>query len=101
MPTKHEMNIMAIWLKSKRIAFEVTRFEMDKSIELRFIDYKHNCLLVSRKYSVQNVAMGYKSLELLVKKFEREEIYPILFDGVRIQLDHAVVTPNFRLIREN
>ena len=91
---------MSIWLKEMRIAFEVTRTEIDKSIELKLVDYKHNCLLVSKKYSDLNITMDHRELEKLVKKFEREEVYGILFEGAELRVG-GVKTPNFRLIREN
>ena len=100
MPTKSEEALMAIWLKEMRIAFEVTRTEIDKSIELKLIDYKHNCLLVSKKYFGLNLTMGYNELEKLVKKFEREDVYGILFEGAELRVDE-IRKPTFRLIREN
>lgn len=97
MPTKSEESCMSIWLRKMNIAFEVTRLEINDSLELKFVDYRNNCLLVSRRYvGFGGVKIGYKELQKLVKKFEVEEIYPILFDSPK-----ARVQPTFRLIREN
>jgi hypothetical protein len=100
MPTKNEESIMAVWLRENHIAFEVTRLDIDKSIELKLIDYKHNCLLVSKQYHELNIHMGHAELERLVKKFEREEIYSILFEDIKIR-DAGIAMPTTRLIRED
>jgi hypothetical protein len=98
MPTKREEMAMAAWLRRKRIAFEVTRLDIDKSIELNLTDYIHNCLIVSKVYRNLNPRMGLQELEALVKKFEQEEVYPILFDS---EDTRVTSTPVFRLIRED
>ena len=91
---------MAIWLREKRIAFEVTRLEINKTVELKLIDYKHNCLLVSKKYNVLDVRMSHRALEALVKRFEQEEVYGLLFEGAKLRVV-GIRKPTFRLIREN
>lgn len=100
MPTKSEESLMAVWLREKRIAFEVTRCDVDKSIELRLVDYKHNCLLVSKKYFGLSLTMGHSELSVLVMRFEREEVYCILFEGAEPRVG-GTGKPTFRLIREN
>ena len=100
MPTKSEEAVMAVWLREKRIAFEVTRHDVDKSIELKYIDYKHNCLLVSKRYFGLNIRMGHDELSELVKRFEQDEVYGLLFEGAELRVD-GVRKPTFRLIRED
>lgn len=101
MPTKIEEASMSVWLREMRIAFEVTRHEVDKTIELSLIDYKHQCLIARRTYEVtRDIGITYTELKDLVKKFEREEIYPILFEDEVKRVTKKVV-PMLRLIREN
>jgi hypothetical protein len=101
MPTKMEEASMSVWLREMRIAFEVTRHEVDKTIELSFIDYKHQCLIARRTYEITGgVSITYTELKELVKRFEREEIYPILFDDEVKKVTRKVV-PMLRLIRED
>ena len=90
---------MSQWLRKMHIAFEVTRHDQDNCIELKFIDYRNNCLLASKRYDMMTVRISPKELSELVKKFEREEIYPILFEEYRIVTKDLV--PTVRLIREN
>lgn len=100
MPTKVEENLMAIWLRSRRIAFEATNeysVLFYDQIELKFIDYKNNCLLVSKLYEKPD---NNKDLRALVKKFEQEEVYPILFEDTKNRTGE-LATSMFRLIRED
>jgi len=100
-PTKIEEASMSVWLREMHIAFEVTRHEVDKTIELSFIDYKHDCLIARRTYEITGgISISYTDLQDLVKRFEREEIYPILFDDEVKKVTKKVV-PMLRLIRED
>lgn len=91
---------MSIWLRKMHIAFEVTRHEVDKSIELKLIDYRNNCLLVSKRYDI-DISIRYSDLQRLVDNFELEEVYPILFGEESHQGKEVVSAPTIRLIREN
>jgi hypothetical protein len=95
-----EESLMSIWLRKMHIAFEVTRHEVDKSIELKLIDYKNNCLLVSKSYDI-DISIRYSDLQRLVNKFELEEVYPILFGEESYRHTEVSSTPTIRLIREN
>ena len=98
-PTKIEEASMSVWLREMHIAFEVTRHDYDNCIELKFVDYKNSCLLVSKKYEMRTIRIGHKALQRLVKKFEKEEIYPLLFGEPKSA--STGFTPKIRLIREN
>lgn len=102
MPTKSEEEEMAKWLRANRILFEVSKNDYDRTIELKLIDYKHKCLIVSKRYpakQIQNI-LSRVGLTELVKEFEQEMVYPILFNDVAI-VGVRMGIPTIRLIREN
>ena len=98
-PTKIEEASMSVWLRKMHIAFEVTRHDYDNCIELKFVDYKNSCLLASKRYNLMDIRISHTALQRLVKKFEKEEIYPLLFGEPKSA--STGFTPKIRLIREN
>jgi hypothetical protein len=92
---------MGIWLKEMRIAFEFTRIDFDKTIEIKLIDYKNQCLLASKKFSIIPDRINNDSLRELVKQFERDEVYPLLFEENKFRTDDPESLPKIRLIRED
>jgi len=93
-----ELLEMRAWLLKKRITFEFTRSEYDRSITISLIDYTNRCLVVSKEYVNADIFMDHKGMERLVKEFEREEVYPILFN---LKTGNKKPLPTIRLIREN
>ena len=96
--TEENMAIMREWLKSKRIAFEFVNNPdiPHPTVEIKLVDYKNNCLLLSAKYPATN--LNPESLRMLVFEFEKVLVFPILFDDVKF---HDRQPPDIRLIRED
>lgn len=89
---------MREWLKSKRIAFEFTNYPdlPNPTVEIKLVDYKNNCLLLSAKYPAHN--LNPDSLRMLVLEFEKVLVFPMLFEDAKF---HDREPPTIRLIRED
>jgi hypothetical protein len=91
---------MRRWLGKACIGFELTRFDFDRSIEFKLVDYKHKCLIASKKYFVNDAMLNVGEVEEMLKKFEVEEIYPLLFGGLKLMTIEELAVDT-RLIRED
>lgn len=90
------MLYMRAWFRERRIAFEFTNYPEEKCIEIKFIDYKNKCLLVSAKYPAEGLTPP--KLQILVREFEEKMIFPMVFDDIKF---HDREPPDIRLIRED
>jgi hypothetical protein len=103
MPGMPPIGGMRKWLTKQRIFYEVETIEFNRSLKIKFIDKKNNCVLAERAYSMRLLREISESrvvaLTKLIKDFQTEEIDYLLFGDTGESLDGR--PPTYRLIRRD
>lgn len=88
---------MAEWLAKNQIMYEIEYIDFNKTVVIKFIDKKNNCVLVERDFPMSLLEVKsvdkMEMLRRLVASFQIAMVNPILFDKPE--------KPSSRLIRSD